>query len=146
MEIKLPSVSAQQQLIFNKAIDEAIEQLTINRNAKEVPPIKEIDESKYPNTHLLREREGWEPPAPDVVGAYFRHFQSHCPGFETDSKLARLLGLSSDRRIRAFKQGTQAVPYGIWRTFLIMTGRVGQDIIDVKFRVAELKNRDTQIK
>lgn len=133
MEIKLPTITEQQRVIFNAGIDEAITKLTQNKSAKIVPQLKELNESLYPRTHLLREREGWEPPAADIVGAYFRHFQSHCPGYETDAKLAALLGLSSDRRIRAFKQGTQPVPYGVWRTFLVMTGRAVQDITPVMF-------------
>ncbi len=82
-------------------------------------------------THLLREREGWEPPHPDIVGAYFRNFQGHFPEYGTDEKLAALLGLSSNRRIREFKNGDRKVPYGVWRTFLVLTGRAPQDILAV---------------
>jgi hypothetical protein len=65
------------------------------------------------------------------VGAYFRHFQAHFPEHGTDAKLAALLGLSSDRRIREFKNGSRKVPYGIWRSFLVLTGRAPQDILPV---------------
>lgn len=73
----------------------------------------------------------WEAPSPDVIGAYFRHFQEAFPEYGTDGKLAALLGISSDRRIREYKQGRQKMPYGIWRRFLVLTGRVPQDIIPV---------------
>lgn len=142
MEIKLPGIPEQQQFIFNAGIDEAIHQLQQNKSSRIVRPLREIDESCYPRTHLLRESEGWEPPHPDIVGAYFRHFQSNCSGYETDAKLAKLLGLSGDRRVRAFKQGDHPIPYGIWRKFLVMTGRAVQDIIPVKFITAASENND----
>jgi hypothetical protein len=47
-------------------------------------------------------------------------------------KLGFLLGLqgrSADRRIRAYRNGAEIIPYGIWRTFLELTGRV---VVDVK--------------
>ena len=96
-----------------------------------LPPPSEIDENAYSNAHLLRVHEGWEPPHPDLVGAYFRHFQHHFPDYGTDQKLAELLGLSSDRRIREFKNGSRKVPYEIWRKFLVITGRVPQEVIKV---------------
>ncbi|MEA5720371.1 hypothetical protein ONQ97_25970, partial [Salmonella enterica subsp. enterica serovar Virginia] len=41
-------------------------------------------------------------------------------------KLGILLGLTgnTDRRIRSFRNGERPVPYGVWRRFLIITGRV----------------------
>ncbi|KPC24159.1 Uncharacterized protein AC496_1170 [Pseudomonas savastanoi pv. glycinea] len=41
------------------------------------------------------------------------------------------MGLSSDRRVRDYKQGVRKVPYGVWRHFLVLTGRAPQDIIPV---------------
>lgn len=131
IKIKLPPVGAQQKIIFEAATKEAIEQLRANLKAPTLPPQTEIDESKFSRKHLLREREGWEPPHPDIVGAYLRHFQHHFAEYDTDKKLADLLGVSSDRRVREFKQGTRDVPYGIWRKFLVMTGRAPQDVIPV---------------
>lgn len=130
MEIALPAITEQQKLIFEASITEAIAQLQANKSAPAVAGQTEIDESAYPRTHLLREREGWEPPHPDIVGAYFRHFQRLFADFDSDRKLALLLGVSSDRRIRDFKQG-RPIPYGIWRKFLVITGRVAQEIIPV---------------
>ena len=96
-----------------------------------LPPQTEVDESQYPRTHLLREREGWEAPHKDIVAAYFGHLRQHFPEYRTDKKLAGLLGVSSDRRVREFKSGARKVPYGIWRKLLIVTGRAPQDVLTV---------------
>ncbi len=53
------------------------------------------------------------------------------PQYNTDEKLANLLGLSGTRRIRAFKNGEKKVPYNVWRKFLVLTSRVQQEIIEV---------------
>lgn len=131
MVIELPDIATQQAIIYEQGTKAAIAQLNANLNAPRVTPQAEIDESRYPRTHLLREREGWEPPAPDVVGAYFRHFQAHFSDYDTDRKLAGLLGLSTNRRVRAFKEGSTPVPYSVWRHFLTLTGRVPQDVVPV---------------
>ena len=132
MKIELPSIAAQQGFIASESTKEAIAQLKANLDAPRLPPQSEVDEAAYPRNHLLREHEGWEAPSPEIVGAYFRHFQAHFPEYNTDAKLARLLGLNSgDRRIRAFKDGSRKPPYGVWRRFLVMTGRAPQEIIRV---------------
>ncbi len=131
MKIDLPGIADQQALVFTAATEAAIEQLRRNLAAPRVPPQQEVDESQYPRTHLLREAEGWQAPHPDIVGAYFRHFQHHFPEYNTDRKLAQLLGLSGDRRVREFKQGERKVPYGVWRHFLVITGRAPQDVLPV---------------
>lgn len=131
MKIDLPGIADQQALVFTAATEAAIEQLRRNLAAPRVPPQQEVDESQYPRTHLLREAEGWQAPHPDIVGAYFRHFQHHFPEYDTDRKLAQLLGLSGDRRVREFKQGERKVPYGVWRHFLVITGRAPQDVLPV---------------
>ncbi len=128
MKIDLPSLEGQQRVIFEESTREAIETLQKNLKAPSYPPQTEVDESQYSNTHLLREHEGWESPDPAIVRAYFRHFQEHFPEYGTDSKLAKLLGLSGDRRIREFKKGDRKVPYGVWRDFLVITGRAPQDV------------------
>lgn len=131
MKIELPSIADQQRLILEQATKSAIAQLKDNLNAPRIPGQTEVSEDDYPRTHLLREHEGWEAPHPDIVGAYFRHFQQHFPEYGTDKKLAALLGLSSDRRVREFKEGGRKVPYGVWRSFLVMTGRAPQDVLPV---------------
>lgn len=134
IDIPLPSISEQQKVVYKAATEAAIDQLRSNLDAPSIPGPVGLDESQFPRTHLLREHEGWEPPAPELVEAFFRHFQSVFPDFDTDMKLARLLGLrgqSADRRIREYKAGTYKVPYGVWNHFLVLTGRVPQDVIPV---------------
>lgn len=130
MVIELPDIATQQAVIFEEGTKAAIAKLTANLSAPRFPPQMEVDESRYPRTHLLREREGWEQPHPEIVRAYFRHFQEHFKEYNTDRKLADLLGLSTNRRVRVFKEGG-AIPYSVWRHFLVMTGRVPQEIIPV---------------
>jgi hypothetical protein len=132
MKIQMPSIKQQQHIIFEESTKAAIDQLKKNLKAQVIPGQTEIDESNYPRTHLLREHEGWEPPHQDIIGAYFRHFQSHFPDYNTDGKLAALLGLTSDRRVREYKSASRTIPYGVWRKFLVMTGRAPQEIIEVK--------------
>lgn len=131
MNIELPSIADQQARIFEEGTMDAIALLQANLKAPRLPPQTDVDESEFPRTHLLREREGWQAPAPAIVTAYFRHFQGHFPLYNTDAKLAQLLGLSSDRRMRAFREGSKTVPYNVWRTFLVLTGRVPQEAIRV---------------
>jgi hypothetical protein len=131
MIIGLPDIATQQAMVFEEATKEAIEQLRRNLKAPHLPPQVDVDENLYPRTHLLREREGWEPPAPDLIRAYFKHFQANFKEYNTDEKLADLLGLSTNRRVRAFKDGSKTVPFGVWRHFLVLTGRVPQDVIPV---------------
>lgn len=131
MKIELPSITDQQAIIFQEATRAAIAQLQANLDAPRLPPQTEVDESAYPRTHLLREHEGWEAPHPDIVRAYFRQFQQAFPAYKTDKLLAQLLGLAGDRRVREFKDGGRKVPYGVWRTFLVMTGRAPQDVLPV---------------
>ena len=134
MKIDLPSIEDQQELIFKEAIREAISQLEKNLKEPRYPAQDLLDEIIFPRTHLLRENEGWEAPHPEIVKAYFRHFQNLFSEYSTDAKLAVLLGMmggGNDRRIRAFKDGSKKTPYGVWRRFLVLTGRVPQDIIPV---------------
>lgn len=131
LEIPLPSIEEQQRIVFEAATTAAIEQLKANLDAPRYRGQTEVDESTLGRAHLLREHEGWEAPSPDIVGAYFRHFQGHFPEYGTDGRLATLLGVSSDRRVRDYKQGVRKVPYGVWRRFLVLTGRVPQDVIPV---------------
>ncbi len=131
MRIELPSISEQQRAIFEQATQDGIKQLRANLDAPRLPSQSEVDEQAYSRAHLLREHEGWEAPHPDVICAYFRHFQAHFSDYNTDAKLAALLGLTSDRRIREYKSGARTIPYGVWRKFLVMTGRVPQEIVTV---------------
>ena len=131
MDIKLPSIKDQQEYVIREGNKRAIEQLKKNEKAQEISPVTEINESEYCNSHLLLKEQGWKAPEADLVAAYFRHFREYFPEYNTDKRLAILLGLSSDRRVREFKSGSMKVPYEIWRKFLVMTGRVPQEIIEV---------------
>lgn len=131
MKIDLPNMSEQQLVVFEESTKEAIALLKQNLKAPKIPGQTTVDESNYPKNHLLREHEGFESPASDIVRAYFTHFQANFDEYGTDKKLAYLLGLSSDRRIREFKEGSRKVPYGVWRKFLVFTGRVPQDVLPV---------------
>lgn len=131
MKIDLPSISKQQKIVYEASTKSAIQTLKDNLKAPTIEGQTTIDESKYPNSHLLREHEGYQSPHHDIVRAYFSHFQSHFDEYNTDKKLAHLLSLSSDRRVREFKEGSRKVPYGVWRRFLVLTGRAPQDVLPV---------------
>lgn len=134
VEINVPSIRSQLDYIFEVETEKSIKVLKNNLLAPKLICSLSIDESQYPSLHLLRENEGWEAPPAELVRAYFKQFQLQFYEYNTDAKLAALLGLTSkwqDRRIRAFKEGSKKVPYGLWRKFLVMTGRVPQEIIPV---------------
>lgn len=128
IEIPLPDLREQQALIFKEATEAGIKQLQDNLAAPVIPGLVVRGDDMR---HLLRQEEGWAAPTKDVLDAYFKHFQKAFPDYGTDAKLAKLLGLSSDRRVREYKQGRSNIPYGVWRRFLVLTGRAPQDIIPV---------------
>jgi hypothetical protein len=130
MKIELPSIAEQQLMVFRASQKVGLEDMKKNLDAKVMKAPLAVDERAYPRTHLLREREGWQPPHKDLVAAYFQQFKELF-GYGSDKEIADLLGLSSDRRVREFKQGKCTVPYGVWRRFLVMTGRAPQEIIPV---------------
>ena len=130
MKIEIPSIQEQQKIIFEKATKAAIEQLRRNLKAPVIDPQIQVDESLFSCAHLLDERR-FEPPSAEIVKAYFEHFQSYFPDYNTDKKLAELLGISGDRRIREYKSGARRVQFDVWRKFLIITGRVPQDVLPV---------------
>ncbi|WP_156463244.1 hypothetical protein [Pseudomonas sp. Leaf129] len=82
IDIPLPSIADQQADIFEAATEDGIQQLRGNLNAKRFPGLSDFDEGQFPRTHLLREHEGWTPPPPEIVEAYFRHFQNAFPEHE----------------------------------------------------------------
>jgi hypothetical protein len=133
MEIELPNLEEQKQFVFEQQTNESINRLLENLKAPRVASKPDINESLYPNTHLLALDDGWETPSPEIVRAYFDHFQAIFPEYDTDRKLSTLLGLSGQAghaRIREYKKvnGKKTIPYGIWRKFLVITGRVPQTI------------------
>ncbi|WP_262145287.1 hypothetical protein [Serratia ficaria] len=131
MDFELPSLRQQREIVYRANVDKACGQLKDNLNAphfRQFDPRYE-DPSLYSQAHLRKENEGWEPPAPDLVYAYFSHFKS-VQSYASDKELAHLLGIT-DRQIRRFKSGETPVPYGIWHKFLVITGRKVQDIYPV---------------
>lgn len=131
IEIPLPSITEQQAIIFREATEAAIKKLRANLDAPVLPGLRFIDQKFEEKKHLLRETEGWEAPSKDLLDAYFKHFQQAFPEYGTDAKIAKLLGLSSDRRVREYKQGRSKIPYAVWRRFLVLTGRVPQDVLPI---------------
>lgn len=131
MEIKIPSIQAQQRFIFEQGTREGIRQLEQNLNAPEVQDLG-IDEGQYSNEHLLPEGR-WKPPHVDIVSAYLDQFKRHTE-YKTDKAVAEFLGLrgnNAERRIRAYRDGSDSPPFGVWRRLLVATGRVPQEIIPV---------------
>ncbi|TXH62525.1 MAG: hypothetical protein E6Q84_01100 [Thiothrix sp.] len=131
MEIKIPSIQEQQRFIFEQATREAIRQLEENLNAPVVQDLA-IDESQYSNEHLLPESR-WKPPHADVAYAYIEQLKRHSD-HKTDKAVAEFLGLrgnNAERRLRAYREGSESPPYGVWRRLLVATGRVPQEIIPV---------------
>lgn len=131
MEIKIPSIQAQQRFIFEQGTREGIRQLEQNLNAPEVQDLG-IDEGQYSTEHLLPESR-WKPPHVDIVSAYLDQFKRHTE-YKTDKAVAEFLGLrgnNAERRIRAYRDGSDSPPFGVWRRLLVATGRVPQEIIPV---------------
>lgn len=131
MEIKIPSIEEQQRFIFEQGTREGIRQLEQNLNAPEVQDLG-IDEGQYSTEHLLSEGR-WKPPHVDIVGAYLDQFKRHTD-YKTDKAVAEFLGLrgnNAERRIRAYRDGSDSPPFGVWRRLLVATGRVPQEIIPV---------------
>ncbi|AJJ63094.1 hypothetical protein [Yersinia aldovae] len=134
MEINIPSLKDQKMVIYENQLKESYQLLLDNLNAPYYPKVNNFDSSKYGIEHLKLYKDGWKPPHPDLVNAWFTQFKQTFPEYKTDEKIAILLGLTgseSNRRIRAFRHGEQPIPYGLWRNFLVRTGRVNQEIIPV---------------
>jgi hypothetical protein len=115
---------------LKECTDDAIKLLRDNLKAPVIPDVKMS--KSYSKAHLLKQEDGWEPPHPDIVREYFCHFKENSD-YKTDEKLAHLLGLSSNRRIREFSSGNRPVPFGVWRRFLVLTGRVVNDVAPTIF-------------
>ena len=134
--IGLPSIKDQLLHIHRESNERAVKQLEENLRAPFFHRPDDFDKSVFSFKHLRREDEGWERPAPQVITSYFRHFQKVAPEYGTDKKLAKLLGLSSDRRVREYKEGQRNIPYAVWRRFLVVTGQVPQDVLPVIVMIA----------
>ncbi|MEL5582746.1 MULTISPECIES: hypothetical protein [Enterobacterales] len=134
ISIDLPGIDEQRMLLLQRGAEAGCTLLRANLNAPHYPVASGINAADYGDKHLRTLDEGWEPPAAALVSAWFAHFQKCFPEYASESKLAGLLGLSGangGRRIRAYTSGDEKIPYGLWRRFLVMTGRASQEIIPV---------------
>lgn len=144
MEIKLPDIAEQKAAVRRDNVRKAVEQLHNGLDAPHIAGPARFNYRAYNTAHLRTETEGWEAPPQEVVNAWFEHFKASFPAYSSDKKLGTLLGLTAhaDRRMRAFRLGERKVPYGIWRRFLVMTGRVSQEITPVLVIVDDLESLD----
>jgi len=129
--IELPNIRAQRRFIFEGKTKENKRALTTNLNAPIVSDLT-INESEYSTAHL-NNQDQWEAPDAEIIKAYISQFKNHTE-YKTDQKIAEflgILGVNANRRIRAYKNGSEKPPYGIWRKLLVATGRVNQEIIPV---------------
>lgn len=132
MSIKIPPLKEQKRFVFEQSTNDAIATLKKNLDAPSYPAVKDFDESNYSNLHYYLDREDWEPPHPDVVNAYITQLKNTFPDeYGSDKKIANLLGVTSDRRIREYRTGERKMPKSIWRVFMILTGRHPQDVLEV---------------
>lgn len=131
LKIDLPPLADQRRVVYESKIENACNALKANLNAPVYSAPAGADVATYSRAHLKTESEGWQPPDPAIVDAWFRQFQDALPNYSSDEKLAALLGISRTHSIREWRKGTKPVPYGIWRRFLIMTGRVVQEVTPV---------------
>ena len=130
----LPDINTQKLEILRNGINEAIEQLNKNMCAGFYPKSKQVNYEELSIKYFLKESEGWVSPPAELVGAWFDQFKSSFPEYNSDEKLANLLGINSKgaaRRIREYRNGEKDIPYGVWRHFLVITGRASQEIYPV---------------
>lgn len=153
IKIGLPDMGSQKDFVRRERVRMACWELEKGLNAVRMsgpesngPEGPLFSYRDYSTKHLLTEAEGWEAPAHQVVNAWFEHFKRNLPEYSSDKKLGQLLGLTGnnvDRRIRQFRLGERLVPYGIWRRFLVMTGRVIQEIIPVLVIIEDIELMNT---
>ena len=134
IEIELPDMGSQKETVRRENVRAAIIEIERGLEAPRMRGPESFNYRDYSTRHLLTEAEGWEAPAHELVDVWFGHFKRNFPAYASDRKLGQLLGLkgvNTDRMMRKFRFGERPVPYGIWRRFLVMTGRVSQEIIPV---------------
>lgn len=130
----VPDVSEQRIFLLEQGVDEGIKILKNNLTARRFPKSKQVDYNALSDKFFLTQEQGWSAPPGALVDAWFEQFKSSFPEYGSDEKLANLLGIRSkgaSRQIRAFRSGEKDIPYGIWRRFLVITGRVSQEIYPV---------------
>lgn len=131
ISISLPSLSDQRFSILQNATEKAIADLRRNLFAERFPRADGVNYSSIDERVFLTQEQGWVPPSPELINAWFEQVKELFDDYSSDAKLGTLLGLNGkhpDRRIRAYRKGDEEIPYGIWRNFLELTGRVVPDI------------------
>lgn len=134
ISFSIPSLSEQRIFLLEQGIDEGIKTLKSNLSAKRFPKSKRVDYDSLDEKPFLTQEQGWTAPPGTLVDAWFEQFKSSFPEYGSDEKLANLLGIrtkGASRQIRAFRSGEKDIPYGIWRRFLVITGRASQEIYPV---------------
>lgn len=129
--IPLPSIHTQRLMILEMDTEQAILTLKSNLSGQHFPKVDSVDYASLDERVFLTQDQGWIAPPHDLVDAWFNQVKEIFPEYRSDAKLGSLLGLhggSADRRIRAYRNGDEAIPYGIWRKFLELTGRVIPEI------------------
>ncbi|MCP6645563.1 hypothetical protein NL493_25595 [Klebsiella pneumoniae] len=128
-EVTIPLVSMNNQrlIIMEMETEKAIATLKGNLLGKRFPKADGVDYTSLDERIFLTQDQGWVAPPSDIVDAWFTQVKSLFSEYGTDEKLGKLLGIqgsNADRRIRAYRNGSETIPYGIWRNFLVLTGRV----------------------
>lgn len=131
ISLPLPSLDEQRLMVLNADTEQAIFILNENLNANTFPPADGIDYASLDPRIFNTLEQGWIAPSPEVINAWFNQVKGLFSEYSSDGKLGALLGLqgnSADRRIRAYRNGAETIPYGIWRKFLELTGRAVVDV------------------
>lgn len=113
--IELPDTNEQRLILLRDGVERGCKALLNNLNAPHYGSVPDFDAAIYGEKHLLRENEGWQAPAPELIRAWFGQFQTVFTEYDSEDKLAALFGLhgkQGGRRIRAFKSGEMPIPYG----------------------------------
>lgn len=131
IEISLPSMKAQRLMILEKDTEIAVTTLKSNLLGVEFPKADGVNYSAIDARVFLTVEQGWVAPDHELVNAWFNQVKDNFSDYRTDEKLGNLLGLlggGAARRIRAYRNGDETIPYGIWRKFLELTGRVVPEV------------------
>ncbi|EBZ6776922.1 hypothetical protein GQG94_004729 [Salmonella enterica] len=132
ISISLPSLDQQRFLILKADTEQAISILKENMGGKKFPKTEGVNYLTIDPRIFNTIEQGWVPPTSEIIDAWFTQVKTLFNEYGSDGKLGVLLGLqgrSADRRIRAYRNGDEVIPYGVWRTFLELTGRA---VVDVK--------------
>ncbi|EBY7550157.1 hypothetical protein D6K16_22925 [Salmonella enterica subsp. enterica serovar Enteritidis] len=147
IEIEIPSIEMQRMAVFENGIKESIDALRKNLEAAPYPKAASVDYSALDARYFMTIEQGWIAPPCELVNAWFEQFKATFPQYGVDKTLAALLGIHSNgasRRIREYRNGEKPIPYGVWRKFLVITGRVKQEIYPVMgvFDILKAENNE----